>query len=169
MSRTYILHLAGVFLNELAFSPRPAAKEQAVVCIYNEIPRRFTTAEEWPKSTNLKCWNCDMLFSGPPRFIPKYPSEESCTPEGNFCRANCAAKYVRHHYHPNEQPELLSLISMYESKLTGQPKRKIAPAPSKTEMRAYCGPGGLTQQEWLDKVAQQDTQFGMVGTGDGRY
>jgi len=39
------------------------------IIVYDKIPE-FYTKSSWPRTTNLKCWNCDRDFSGVPLFIP---------------------------------------------------------------------------------------------------
>jgi hypothetical protein len=99
-----ILFLKGVHLKDyLGIEDRIVEKTSVfptkVSKIYDDIPGRFTTWEEWPEATNLKCWHCDFIPQKFPVFIPKmiegYVNNiKSMTPFGNFCNFSCAAGYI---------------------------------------------------------------------------
>lgn len=119
---------------------------------YSEIPKRFTGVANWPQKTNLLCWCCSCKFDTYPKFIPldpeKVKGEDECAVKGNFCMWECAALYVTERYANPTRGDLLYLICLFESKFTGYRREKMPLAPEKTEMKEYCGDGGLTEAEW---------------------
>ena len=50
----------------------PGAAASEAVQPYDKVPRVFTGIEDWPLSTNLRCWQCDSTFDDRPKFVPTY-------------------------------------------------------------------------------------------------
>lgn len=123
---------------------------------WDNIPDRFVSVESWPTSTNLLCWECDLPFSGYPKFIPTdvedAHSTKTCRTIGNFCRWSCAAAHVGRVIPEHYRPGVLLMMTYFESKFTGNRRYKIFPSPPKTTMMQYCGPTGITREEWNVKA-----------------
>jgi hypothetical protein len=135
--------------------------------VYDSIPARFTSPETWPKSTNLKCWNCDLQFSSYPRFIamnPEYgPNKvEIYEVYGNFCEWNCAVRYIKEKMPPQQQNDLHRLVCIVSQKFTGRHVQKIMPSPDKTRMQPYCGDHGLSPAQFRDEIAQLNSDYNLV-------
>lgn len=136
---------------------RPVPKVE--VSIYTSLPDIFDGPENWPHHSNLRCWNCTLLFRGRPKFAPRFPSGKDtnfrCTAVGNMCSWACAARYVLDKFPRNEQIDALDLICLIEAMFTGKPRRfRIQPAPDKTIRAEYCGIGGMSSAEYVEAVAE---------------
>lgn len=165
VKKSQILILKGVFfsdLDEIVLIPFVSDTKN-----YDEIPTRFTSVEKWPKSTNLKCWICDRRFGSYPKFIPTCPEkvfkngkyDEECVPYGNFCEWDCAAAHTDAFIAPDQRADTHELLRRYEEKFTGVRKLKIPAAISKTEMKKYCGPRGLTDEQFDAKYKVHSSNY----------
>ncbi len=133
--------------------------KQPIKTIYNDIPRIFKDLEQWPKSSNLKCWECSENFYTQPLFLPLNmrttgvsEDEHEFETHGNFCSWGCLIKYVEEQYKKDKLKELIDLIKIIYRKFTGNIPIKINPAPSKTLMKQYCGNDGLSLEEFKERV-----------------
>lgn len=151
--RANILVLAGIYASDFDVAPDVPLEPEPE---YNEIPKKFTSVESWPKSTNLKCWSCDLIPRAAPSFIPQNPEivdgKEVCDVLGNFCHSGCAAEYIYTKMPSFQHWDLIELLGRFECQFTGVRRAIIPRGPDKTEMKAYCGNRGLTVKQWLDKV-----------------
>jgi len=93
--------------------------------LYDSIPSVFTSIDDWPKETNLKCWKCHLNFTTMPIFIPKliekmYDKLIIYT-KGCFCSFTCAMSYINL-YNSNicdkitEKQKLLLLYKIFYKK-----------------------------------------------------
>lgn len=141
-----------LFLAEI--SARSEAME--TLKIYDKIPRVFTSLEEWPDSTNLKCWVCNFTFDGRPKFVPTYIKETGGKLEigvsGNMCTFNCAARWILEKYANSKeerwrlQDKLLIVYYLFNSCLV----TSIEPSPSIVEHQMYGG--DLEHSAFLKKL-----------------
>jgi hypothetical protein len=107
----------------------------------------FTSKEEWPTSTTLKCWSCSCNFTSSPIFIPSvlYPSSDSTKtyPDmkvyGNFCTWQCAALYINTYFLENDRWERYNMLKVLYKIMTGLTACNIPQAPHKTIMIQYGG------------------------------
>lgn len=134
--------------------------------MYDCIPDKFISVELWPKSTNLKCWQCDAIPDSYPKFIPINPEktingEDTCGVKGNFCEWNCAIDYVMCRVYGDERNDTLKLISLFEYKFSGRYRIKIPPSPPKTLMKNYCGANGITRAEWIARLKKIDKEYSL--------
>lgn len=164
-----ILVLAGVFISDFDEpEPEPVEPEST----YSEIPKKFTSVANWPKSTNLLCWSCSLVPPGAPMFIPQNPEfvcgEEMCDCLGNFCNSGCAAAYIYTNIPTVQHWDLFELLKRFEAKFTGFTRVTIPRGPPKTEMKAYCGAGGLTVKQWRDKADMQARDYAFTLRNDFR-
>lgn len=119
---------------------------------FDNIPKKFTTLDKWPTSTNLRCWECCMFFTTAPTFIPKMMHEEAYgviayDVEGNFCTWNCAAKFARAKYPKNYLRYKEYMIYIYKL-ITGKSIIDIEDPPSRTSINEYCGSDGYTVENF---------------------
>lgn len=173
IKRTNLLTLRGVYPKDFASDPiydkvGPDVEKKIAepVVVYTELPKKFTSVDTWPKFSNLKCWECDLLPTSYPRFIPMDPEmdkdgNDTCTPYGHFHKWNCAVRYVMREFPRDQQPDVLELICIFESKFSGKRREKIMPSPPKTLMKAYCGKDGITPKQYEDKIMQLDNDYGL--------
>lgn len=159
--KSSILIIKGLTLEELY----TVDKVVAPVCskfIYDSIPKEFKSVEEWPKSTNLLCWYCDRAVIGYPRFIPKTPSisngNDICEVIGNFDRWECAVAYAQREFSKEMYDDVATTIKIFANKFCPS-IRNILPAPSKTEMKQYCGDKGLTTEEYSKKIDKKSHEI----------
>lgn len=149
-------------------------------CAYVALPARFTDAGEWPASSNLHCWFCDLTLPDYPRFIPLNVEttlvsaansththetcvrdtcvhetcvHETCDVFGCFCSWNCAAAYAMRELPEYMRWDTLRYICVFESKFTGRLRAKVHPAPPRTLMKKYSGESGLTPQQYRARLA----------------
>ena len=67
-----VVIITGVFFADIE-NYRKIAPLMLDYTVYTVLPAKFTDVESWPRTSNLRCWNCDMLPDGIPRFIPINP------------------------------------------------------------------------------------------------
>ena len=173
-----ILHLAGISLNDYvpvedlfdsklleAAEPAPQGSEPLP---YDRIPPVFVGVDQWPSSTNLRCWSCPFTFDGPPSFAPTYirPGDGGrleAGVEGNFCTFNCAARYIDTVYPPQAFPakhfKMRDNLCTIYALFTGRRVRHIAAAPPKTELQMYGGT--LTEENYWEALRQLDLDHGL--------
>lgn len=164
-----LLILRGVFPNDFTLTnsifdaPRvqylPEQPES-----YNDLPRQFTSVENWPKFSTLKCWECDQIPMSYPKFIPINPSKDAenrdiCDVFGHFCEWNCAVSFVMKELPPDQRWDTLRYLCLFESKFTGRRREKIPPCPPKFLMKAYCGSSGITPKEWRDRLQSLNNEY----------
>lgn len=166
--RSNILILKGVYPKDFApidtiYEKLPPVQPEANV-VYTEMPRKFTSTRTWPEFSNLKCWECDQMPTGSPKFIPVNPERDAdgndiCDVYGHFDEWNCAVRYIEREFSREQQWDALKLLTLFESKFSGRRREKIMPAPSKTAMKAYCGPSGITTKQYREKIASLNTDY----------
>lgn len=120
---------------------------------YSKIPLVFTTWQQYPQSTNLRCWYCDRSFKNPPLFIvddiTNLDDKRVINPLGNFCSDNCAVKHIHLNYTGHVRDDKLKYQSMLRrERLNLRTIPIIKPALDKTIMVQYCGPDGITPEEY---------------------
>jgi hypothetical protein len=121
---------------------------------YDKIPKVFTSLEEWPLRTNLRCHEYDFTFDDRPKFIPTYIRvNEDSTYEigvrGNFCTFNAAARHINATIHNAEERwRTQDMLKFVYSLFTGVTVSHIEPGPAKTDLVYY---GGSWDEETLWK------------------
>jgi len=165
-----ILIVLGVTLDqllmtsEIELNPSGPEFETELMQTFSEIPKRFTGVSNWPKSTNLLCWECGFQFTSYPKFVPINPcrgenGEDECDVEGNFCEWSCVLREIKTQYPPNQQSDLIAFVDIFRAKWPSEPKRKLFPGPRKTKMKIYCGNQGLTTEQWKAEVAEINLKY----------
>ncbi|MHB2028968.1 MAG: hypothetical protein ACYCPT_09145 [Acidimicrobiales bacterium] len=129
--------------------------------VYNNIPTTFSTTEKWVKTSNLLCWHCDTLFMQYPKFIPisinKNDNDFVYNVIGNFCSWNCALAHAKFLYNNTEHlNEIIALLYDACSKFRKKRVLKLIESPPKTIMQQYCGPGGITRDQYIEKINELD-------------
>lgn len=130
---------------------------RAVPNLYSEIPKTFTDMTLWPKTSNLKCWECSENFISHPVFVPTnvYENENGfktfdvC---GNFCSWNCVVKYIEKTYPKHKHWDYMRYVRIVYKLMNGRSITKITPALDKTCMKQYCGNEGITCEEFRQKM-----------------
>jgi hypothetical protein len=168
--KSNLLVFRGVFNRDLSPADHIySTKKDAVVSdqqIYTEMPKRFVSTETWIKFSNLKCWWCDQMPAGVPKFIPVSIGKDHsgnivCDVYGHFDEWNCAISYAEREFPPSQVADVLSAICLFESLFSGRRKLKIMGAPPKTLMKAYSGNAGLTPTQYRDQVLRLNTEYGL--------
>lgn len=172
--KSNILILRGVYIEDFTniddlfdnrFSEQAGKIAQQAPTIFIKLPKKFTGLSSWPKSSNLKCWNCDQFFSDVPKFIPFNPekgknNENTSEPHGNFCTFNCADVYIDEKFPGSQNWDLHTSLRLLYEIFTGRRIEKIIPAPSKTLMKQYCGEDeGITYKQYRDKIASLNSDY----------
>ena len=133
------------------------------------IPRVFTGLEnDWPISTDLKCWVCDFTFDGSPKFVPLHVRESDTGSVefgvlGNMCTFNCAEAYIETNAggrcNSEERWRLQDNLRMLYFMFTGHRVDHIKPSPPKTELRAYGGT--MDEDTYWKKMRELDPLYGL--------
>ncbi len=137
---------------------------------YSSIPKKFTSVEDWPKMTNLHCWNCDRTFSSYPKFIPKNPEtiyingklETHWDPEGNFCEWNCVIDWIRSRLPQNRQWDAEQDTCTVAGKFSHKKIVRIMPSPQKTMMKHYCGENGISEKQYQELINRLNTDYDLT-------
>lgn len=121
--------------------------------IYTSMPTRFTGIDNHPKWTNLKCWYCDLMPQGYPKFIPrnielKADGQLHCDTEGVFSHWSCAAEYCYANLNDTARIDALDGIRTIMSVINGRPVTTIRRPIPKTKRQCYCGDGGYSDAEY---------------------
>jgi hypothetical protein len=135
-------------------------------CKYISLPTVFRDVTVWKHlHTNLKCWECDLSIGSYPKFIPRNPRVENvrdvCDVDGAFCEWGCVVRYISK-FDKQKFLDTLRTVCLFESKFTGKYREYIAPAPSKTSRKEYCGESGLSVKEFRDKCAQVNNDYQLM-------
>lgn len=178
-----ILFLRGVFAGDLdsddtmfdnrfmSGAPDDMTIDPFINCIEHtgtelaSIPTTFTTWQQWIKSTNLRCWNCDRGFKNPPIFVVDDVSyadgNRIITPHGNFCSDNCAQAYIDVTYRGVAHDDKTRYQVMLARERTGKNIAMIKPSIPKTCMKAYCGPNGITPDEYEKRLKELNNDYSL--------
>ncbi|MEM3062320.1 MAG: hypothetical protein QW303_02055 [Nitrososphaerota archaeon] len=136
---------------------------------FDSIPAFYTTYESWIKSTNLLCWSCSNKFDGMPWFIPIGLMKQKITKNdkvveviarqvyGNFCTPFCACRYINRIEDSRIRKwECKNMLIKLYNEITGNNVPDIPEAEDKTIMMQYCGPHGITVQEFRLRNEQKN-------------
>jgi hypothetical protein len=132
--------------------------------IYKPLPKKFTTLEMWPKSTNLKCWSCDLNFDNIPIFLPTNIYNESgqitMDVHGVFCWFPCAVRYLRVQLSGDNlsNDRFRMLLALYKV-IVGKSVVYIPQGVDKCCRQEFCGDDGLTVQMFQKKLDDQAKQI----------
>jgi hypothetical protein len=121
---------------------------------YRKIPKSFTTIENWPTNTNLKCWECDRNFNTVPCFIPKSYSinregRHTYGVYGNFCTFPCARSYCENNFREGILWQKVKLLLKVYEAFYGIQVSDVPLAPKKTMLEEY---GGEATKEEFDII-----------------
>ena len=130
-------------------------KKKKEIFEYNEnltIPPIFKNLKTWPKSSEIKCWNCVGPITGRPVFIPKHRIATKHVPhvltttydynkdfqrmeievEGHFCSFACCLNFIDHTNRPECVEQLALLYKIFYPGKIMPPQRRIPePFPKK--------------------------------------
>lgn len=131
---------------------------------YDRIPKMFTTLEEWPLKTNIKCWDSGLTFDGPPRFIGTHLIETETgdihmETLGNFMTFNNAAAWIDVMMKGSRQSEARDMLMRAYYHMTGERVNYIAPAPPRTKMEEYGGDWSV--EKYLEELRKLDPKHGV--------
>ena len=113
----------------------------------------------WPHRTDIACWWCTYQFDWTPFPLPyQYDtSSNRYRTIGMFCGPSCAKSYAVHVKHFSNLDNVFCWIETIATDLygyriqtdEGAPLRSAVPlAPSKELLQKYCGPEGMTIEEF---------------------
>lgn len=174
LKKTNLLILKGVFPGDFfnfdtiyLAQKTPGEPKNEHATIYTKIPKVFVNVDNWPKVSNLKCWNCDQILQSYPRFLPVNPERdkegnEICDTVGNFCEWNCVVRYAMEKYSGERLWDILKLTNIIAAKFTGRRREKILPSPEKTIMKQYCGDEGITPKQYKEKIDQLNLEYDLI-------
>lgn len=174
-AKSNVLILRGVSISDLkrAIVQQPVTQPVNVFQqetnnrIIADIPRRFTSVTMWPRGSNLKCWECDLVCHSYPCFIPDCPSTQdnlpTCDVLGCFNTWNCVIRYIMREFPINRRLDAIQAVLLFESLFSGQLKLNIQPAPSKTCMTEYRGSNGINAKQFLEKIDILNQDYAISG------
>ncbi len=124
------------------------------ISMLDMIPSNFTSLDEYPKYTNLKCWSCSLNFNTIPIFVPTFIQTTSDNINigirGNMCSFNCASLWIdTMSINLEEKWNLHQNLCLLFFIMTGKFISYIKPAFCKTKLKAYGG-------EWDEKTFVQE-------------
>jgi hypothetical protein len=174
-----IITIHGIFLKDLnnlieIKQPKTISPSDFAECIrsnsyttYSSIPKKYVQPKDWPKMTDIKCWNCDRNFNKYPKFIPINPQFEFVSgvqivtwePHGNFCEWNCAVAYLEKEFSKDLIKNIKDSLFKIASEFSGKKILTIIPSPSKTIMKQYCGNNGITERQYQDLIDKLNTDY----------
>lgn len=140
--------------------------------MHEQIPTIFTSVSDWLKSTNVKCWYCDLNFSDIPIFIPKsiepysrsYKSMNAkyiMSTEGCFCSFHCAMAYINVMYtNIHEYIRRKNLLLLLFKEIYGFSIREIKSSPDKYKMIQY-GIDTVTPCEYRKMIESLKNECGV--------
>lgn len=120
---------------------------------YEKSPKTFSNIDNWPKSTNIKCWYCNFNFENMPIAIPKNvhhtPNGKIYDMQGVFCSFNCAKAFLDTTTLDQRWDKYEMLKNFYfiinKKKITD-----ITPSPYKYDMEQYGG--HVSESEYKEKL-----------------
>ena len=149
-----ILHLEGVMLKDYVpiedvadsnlLDPGATAAAGSSDEPLDKIPAVFTGLEDWPSSTNLRCWECGFSFSSPPRFVPTFVREAAGSGlevgvQGNMCSFGCAELWIETSTAPGDRWRAQDSLCVLFFLFTGRRTVRIVPSPRRTRLCEYGG------------------------------
>ena len=134
---------------------------------YDKIPKKFTGVEEWPKTTNLKCWLCDFNFYSIPIFIPLrmyYVGKDiHMDTRGNYCSWNCAISDIDNGFTRGKW-ERCKMLKILCKIMTGSAVDDIAPMIARTNMIQYGG--NMTSAEYKTHLKSISNKYDNIVTSN---
>lgn len=148
---------------------------------YDKIPTKFTSVEEWPKTTNLECWHCRRTHRNKPYFEPQSidPSNDQSdgkiiafaktaqdmqkrkimmSVRGTFCSRNCVRSWINiHTSNMHDKMNKIKMLLYLDELFTGITLPDVQPSPAPQEL-LRCG-GHLTDAEYQQKIDCLDNVF----------
>lgn len=160
-----ILFIQGVYLNDGIFL-NDVLEEQMIKklniseshqeeILPDKLPYVYTGVENWPTTTNIPCWYCDLNFEGRPKFIPisielidgKYHMPR----EAVLCSFGCGFSYIDLYYHKcDDNIEKKNMLKLLRKDMTRKDSDEAEPAPSKYIMKKYGG--DITESEYKNMI-----------------
>lgn len=143
----YILHLKGVSLSDITtiedlFNNRMVSQETTVPKEedWDKIRSTFSSLDEWPKSTNIRCWFCTLKFKSIPWFIITGETiNKTFNVKGNFCSSGCLTGFVQQNYSRREHFDIYHNVGKLYTMITGKKNNNIIPSPSIYNLEMYGG------------------------------
>lgn len=178
-----ILFLQGVFKNDCDkiedFFHERLLGGSADAKFYDKIPLTFTSLNEWPKETNLLCWNCNRVPKSRPWFEPQsidpvskgshgifvpydklvrnqQQTEYCVNVKGIFCSCHCVMRHILvTSKNLADRLNKISMLLFIHEIFTGRRVSDIEPSPHVTEMVQYGG--SLSESEYQKKIEEMST------------
>ena len=109
----------------------------------------------WPKSTNLRCWFCTLHFETVPCAKPIKYEKDKFTVVGCYCSFNCVMADILDS-RDTQKWELCGLVNLMYDKIHGETKN-IKPSPNKRVLKEYGGE--LTRLEYKNSLDDNITTY----------
>jgi hypothetical protein len=133
------------------------------------VPTSFTTVRAWPAKVGLACWSCTLVPLGRPVAIPTAANAAEMQTMGLFCSWPCAKRWLDITYNRNDigsgwadkdnflrlfYKEFTKPMELIDQSPKSSARIIIGPAPSPYIMAKFCGPGGLSEEDYRKKIAE---------------
>jgi len=121
------------------------------------VPKVFTSVNEWVDQVDLDCEHCCRPITSRPIPVPSGCYHDSKTRQliikvSGLCDTwNCAQAVINYSC-KRERDELSNLLRILYEKFTDERISIIIPAPDKKIQCRFCGPEGMTDDEYQDKI-----------------
>jgi hypothetical protein len=130
---------------------------------YNSLPTVFSGFDSWPRTGNLKCWSCTRVTGGIPLFVVDSlvydGAQRTIVPKGSFCTFNCVQRYINLNYRGVEHDDKTKYNLLMYRELSGERVYVIQPSPPPSQMRAFCGDQGCTEEEYGEQIIKLSAEY----------
>jgi hypothetical protein len=110
------------------------------------ILKEFSTNNEWPQKTNIKCWWCCHNFETLPLGIPIKIYNDEFYLKGCFCSFNCILSYVNDNINKYKYDNIYPNIKSLRYKLTNKLINEyLTPAPPRESLKIFGGELSIEQ------------------------
>lgn len=121
---------------------------------YDHMPTTFTSPANWPLMCNLHCWACDRTHDSYPKFIPvsitKDGADEVYEVYGHFCSWPCVLGFLERDF--KRDVKYWDIKKLVEFVMAAFKEAPGTPAPPKYIQRKYCGPHGVSEEDYMQHL-----------------
>ena len=125
---------------------------------FDKAPEYFTTLDEWPRSTNLRCGSCSRNYKSRPAAVIThvYNTGNQIATKMRvlalMCSFDCAVRFINTRFRADRRrwEELHKMLRLLYHKMTGMIAVELNEAPDILDI-AYCG-GNLSINDFIKRL-----------------